>query len=341
MHGGERIELPPLDAVEQLPQLGVAGDRRLEVPPRPRGGDCEHLGRQVAAPAFLERAVALEAGAVLADRVPETVDPLAAQRLGQHDRRLRRRRRERQHLAHVVRGLPRLGMVGLVDRDQVGDLHDPGLERLHRVAGSGHQHEDDGVGDREHADVALAGADRLEEDDVLARGVEQEQRLQRRFRQAARVAARAHRADEDAGVEEMIGEPDPVAEQRPLREGARRIDRDDADRLAEPAHVLDERGDQARLPHAGRSGEPDGVRAARRRVELAHELVRHRVAILDERDRARERRGVALADAGDEALARPAAPAHATDACGSTLSAPRSSNQPTEAPVTITTAAIP
>ena len=29
------------------------------------------------------------------------------------------------------------------------------------------------------------------------------------------VAARAHRADEDAGIEEVLGEPDPVAEQRP------------------------------------------------------------------------------------------------------------------------------
>ena len=32
---------------------------------------------------------------------------------------------------------------------------------------------DDRVGDREHADLALAGADRLEEDDVLAGGAEQ------------------------------------------------------------------------------------------------------------------------------------------------------------------------
>ena len=56
-----------------------------------------------------------------------------------------------------------------------------------------------------------------------------EQRLQRRLGEAAEVAARAHRADEDVGVEEVVGEPDPVAEQRALRERARRVDRDDAD----------------------------------------------------------------------------------------------------------------
>ena len=42
------------------------------------------------------------------------------------------------------------------------------------------------------------------------------------------------------------------------------------------------------------------MRAAGVRVELAHELVRRRVAVLDERDRARERARVAGADAVDE-----------------------------------------
>ena len=48
----------------------------------------------------------------------------------------------------------------------------------------------------------------------LPDGVEHEHRLQRRLGEPAEVAARAHRADEDAGVEEVVAEPDPVAEQR-------------------------------------------------------------------------------------------------------------------------------
>ena len=82
----------------------------------------------------------------------------------------------------------------------------------------------------DHLDLALAGADRLEEDEVLAGRVEHEQRLQRRLREAAEVAARAHRADEDAGVEEVVGQADAVAEQRAVRERARRVDGDHADR---------------------------------------------------------------------------------------------------------------
>ena len=112
----------------------------------------------------------------------------------------------------------------------------------------------DRVGDADHLDLALAGADRLEEDELLAGRVEHEQRLQRRLGEPAEVAARPHRADEDAGIEEVVGEPDPVAEQRAVRERARRVDRDDADACApRAAHVADERRDQARLADAGRA----------------------------------------------------------------------------------------
>ena len=55
------------------------------------------------------------------------------------------------------------------------------------------------------ADLALPGADGLEEDDVLAGRVEHEQRLERRLGEPAEVPARPHRADEDAGVEEVLG----------------------------------------------------------------------------------------------------------------------------------------
>ena len=89
----------------------------------------------------------------------------------------------------------------------------------------------------DHLDLALPRADRLEEDDVLARRVEDEQRLQRRLGETAEMAARPHRADEDAGVEEVVGEADAVAEQRAVRERARRVDRDDADRACSRART--------------------------------------------------------------------------------------------------------
>src|SRR5919202_138726 len=74
------------------------------------------------------------------------------------------------------------------------DLEHLGEKRLHGVAGAGHQHEHDGVGDPDHLDLALACADRLQEDQVLAGRVQDQHRLQRRLGESAEVAARAHRA---------------------------------------------------------------------------------------------------------------------------------------------------
>jgi len=106
----------------------------------------------------------------------------------------------------------------------------------------------------------------------------------------------------------VVGEPDPVAEQRAVRERARRVDRDHADGPVVRAHVPDECRDQARLADAGRAGDADGVRAAGLRVELGNELVRDGVGVLDQRDRARERAPVAGAHALGERLARPLSP---------------------------------
>ena len=77
--------------------------------------------------------------------------------------------------------------------------------------------EHDRVGVVDDVDLGLADADRLDEDVLLAGGVHQQHRLERRLRQAAERAAARHRADVDALVEEVLGEPDAVAEQRALR----------------------------------------------------------------------------------------------------------------------------
>ena len=79
---------------------------------------------------------------------------------------------------------------------------------------------------------AWPDADRLEEHVVLARGVHEQRRLERGLRHAAERAARGHGADEHAGVEEVLGQPDPVAEQRAAAERGARVDREHADRRA-------------------------------------------------------------------------------------------------------------
>jgi hypothetical protein len=213
-------------------------------------------------------------------------------------------------------------MVTLVDCDHVRNLHDPGFQRLDRIAGARHEHEQDRVGDPRHLDLALPGPDGLQENQVLPGCVENEHGLEGRLSDAAEMSARPHRADEDLGIQEVIGEADAVAEQGALGEGAGRIDGDHADASAGRADVADERADQARLADTGRAGNPDCVGAARVPIELAHELVGERVRVLDERDRPCERAPVGGADALRQRLECPLAAsghryARGSEGCGS------------------------
>src|SRR5580765_3997576 len=157
--------------------------------------------------------------------LPELGDVLASDRLRQYDRRLPGSVTvEREDGAHLLQHRLRCRMVHLVDRDHIRNLHDPRLERLHRVSRAWHEHEDDGIGNADHLDLALTRAHGLEKDKVLARSVENEQRLQGGLRETSEVAARAHRADEDAWIEEVVGKADAIAEQRAMGERARGID---------------------------------------------------------------------------------------------------------------------
>ena len=82
--------------------------------------------------------------------------------------------------------------VGLRHDEHVGDLHDPGLQELQDVARAGLHDDRDRVGDLGDVGLALADADRLDDDDVEGRG----QRLGRRARRRApgRRGARRRRS---------------------------------------------------------------------------------------------------------------------------------------------------
>ena len=108
---------------------------RCDELPEPRDRERLDLALEVPLPPLLELASLLEVAAPGLERLPELGHALAAKRLGEQDLRPsfshRVERDDRSHLLdHRLRG----GMVHLVHGDHVGNLHDPGLERLHRVA---------------------------------------------------------------------------------------------------------------------------------------------------------------------------------------------------------------
>src|SRR6266581_372229 len=132
-HRAQRVELSPLDLLEQAGELGILGDGRLEVPTRTRRRDGEDLGGEVAAPALFETA----RDAVRLDCVPELADPDPRERVGEDHRRPGGFAwPEGEHLPHVGRRRARERVLALVDRDHVRDLHDARLQRLHGVSGA-------------------------------------------------------------------------------------------------------------------------------------------------------------------------------------------------------------
>ena len=196
---------------------------------------------------------------------------------------------ERQHGldrgAHPVGALP----IRLVDDEDIGNLHDAGLERLHLVAGARHQHDDRHIGRPDDVDLVLPDAHRLDDDEIATGRVEDDRDLARRTRQAAELAARGHAADEDASVPGVRLHPHAVAENRAAGERARRIDRNHPDRPAFLTGMADELIDERALARARRSGDPHEVRPTGPGEQLADERAAGRGSVLDERDGPRER----------------------------------------------------
>ena len=185
------------------------------------------------------------------------------------------------------------GPIALVDDDDVGDLEQAGLDRLDLVAHLGRFEDDGRVGRRGDLDLALAGPDRLDEDEVEADRVEDRAGRPGRRGQPAGVAAGGHRPDEHVAVAGVGLHPDPVAEDRPAGDRARRVDRDDRDRPAGPPDLGDERRDERRLAGAGRPGDPDEVGPAGARVEPAEGDLGDRGPVLDRGQEPGERAAIA------------------------------------------------
>jgi hypothetical protein len=94
-----------------------------------------------------------------------------------------------EHHFNLVAQAIRAGSIRLVHREDVGDLHETGLERLDRVARLGDEHDEAGIRGARHVEFTLSHANRLDEDAIDAECVEHVGGLARRRRESAKRTA--------------------------------------------------------------------------------------------------------------------------------------------------------
>src|ERR1019366_2348051 len=105
-----------------------------------------------------------------------------------------------EHLAEIADRVVATRPVSLVDHEEVGDLEEPGLVRLHRVTPSGVENDDGRVGGAGDLDLDLAHTDGPDDPPRLACSVDHPHRLGGSNRETTEMPAGGHRADEHTGV---------------------------------------------------------------------------------------------------------------------------------------------
>ena len=89
------------------------------------------------------------------------------------------------HLLQLGDGAVGTGHIGLVDDEDVADFQNACLQHLDVVAAAGLDEHGHGVGGADDVDLVLSGTDRLDDDLVLAEGVECLHGVRCRGRQAS------------------------------------------------------------------------------------------------------------------------------------------------------------
>ena len=217
-------------------------------------GEGEHLVAGLLEAVALAVAGGLDVRAVAVESVDERVDALLLGAGGLEDGGLPALARAAEGLVDGAElAVEEIGVreIALVHDEDVGDLHDARLHRLHVVAGPGREDDDGRVGHGGDFDFVLAGADGLDQHHVLAEGVEGGDDAGGRGGEAAEVAARRHAAQKHIGVGGEILHADAVAEEGALRERRRGVDGDDAERAAALSQFAGESAGEGALAGAG------------------------------------------------------------------------------------------
>ena len=114
------------------------------------------------------------------------------------------------------------------------------------------------------------------------------------------MSPRCHAPDEHPFVAGVRLHPHPVAEDRPARERAAGVDRQDADRSSPGSELTDEPVHKRALTGARRAGDADQIRPAGVPEQIRDEVLTGGILVLDQRDGAGNGSGLSGEDAVEE-----------------------------------------
>jgi hypothetical protein len=215
------------DLLEQGGERRVGVEAALEVAAHPRGADGDHLVAQVAPTPLVERALLLDERAVGGELLEQLLHalPRSASVRTMGTRQAPARPVARTSTPRTSRTIVSVsGWSALLTTMTSGISMIPAFSAWMESPEPGMRMRTTVSAWSITSISAWPTPDRLQEDVLLARGVHEQRGLQRRLAEAAERPAVGHGADEHARIEEVLGQPDAVAEQRAVGERRARVD---------------------------------------------------------------------------------------------------------------------
>ncbi len=209
-------------------------------------------------------------------------------------------RRQRLHGPHLFFHPVGAVAIALVDHENIGNLHDAGLDALHIVAHSGNQHNDGYVGQAHDIDFILADAHGLQQQPMLAAGLDHGGNIRRATGEAAQRASGRHAAHVKAGIGIVLLHPDAISQDGSAGVGAGGVDGNHSDGRLLRAIPASKPIDQRALTGARRAGHADAHRGAAIGKAAGKNLPRGRCVIFHQRNGPRQRAYVSLAHARNQ-----------------------------------------
>src|ERR1039458_5620073 len=187
-------------------------------------------------------------------------------------------------------------MIALVDDEDIGDLHDAGLDGLDIVAHAGDQDHYGDLGDGGNFDLVLTDADGFDDDVIPAGGVHEAGEVGGGAGQSAHGAAGGHGTDEDAGGGGVLLHAYAVAQNGAAGGTAAGVYGEDGEGLALLAQLQRQGVHQRALAGAGGAGDADDAGMTGGRRQFAERFAGLGIAVLDAGGKAGEGARVAFAE---------------------------------------------